>query len=195
LTSPTGWTATRYLPGLEFVSLSMRGMLGHISGSVMRCSALPDPTFDDRDSWADDEGLWIRIGLVSDVVYTPEPAALVARSEESISATIDSTLAADMVRRGVKLRAIDGPAGAYSLAPVWREEVESWYRQRVMWNAGAALRTSRSVRSAKAVLTRGQSVGVRVLTDPRAWRTGIAGAGGPRLASAVSNARARLRAR
>lgn len=192
LSSPTGWTTARYLSGREFVSLSMQGMLGHISGSLLRTAVLPDQPFDPRDGWADDEGLWLKVGLVADVVYTAEPTTTVARSEDSISATISSTLDADILRREVKLRVLDGPAATHPDAAAWRATVEAWYRRRVMWNAGAALRTTRSVGAVRSVLSRGQSVGVRVAADPKAWKAGVAGAGGPRLAQAVSSTKQRL---
>jgi glycosyltransferase involved in cell wall biosynthesis len=185
LLNRTGWTDQRCVAGGTLVSrwMSFMGVAGHVSGTVMRTAALPEPAFDPRDDFADDLGLQIRMALEHDVVFLPVPAATVTQWEGTHSSEVDYGLAGDLVRRDVRVRVLDGPAAGRPESAAWRAQVDATFRRRLLWYAGAAARERRSPRAAVDVVRQGRQADPRLLADPRAWPalfTGAIGSPAPR---------------
>jgi glycosyltransferase involved in cell wall biosynthesis len=185
------WQPTT-LPGSEFIARAIRkqGSIAHTSSVLMRRAAIPEDGFDPRDAFAMDVGLLLRMAARWDAAFLPDPLVQVRLEPDSLTGQVVGVgptgrvrwdLDADVKRREVKLRFLQGPGRGLADAVALERTVTSIFRRRVMWQSAVALRGPGHLRAARTTLTKGMAVDMGVLWDPYAWRAGLAALAGPAL--------------
>jgi hypothetical protein len=187
----TRLTATTKLSGGDFIDLAIRQTsVAHTSGVLMRKASIPVDGFDQRDSFAMDVGLLLRIAARWDVVFLPAPLVHVRQESDSLTGRIVGVgpdgrvswdIDADVMRREVRLRFLEGPGRNLSNAAELRRAVNRYFRCRVMWLSAIAVRNGGQLRAARRALGQGIAVDAGVVWDPYAWRSGLAALAGPTL--------------
>jgi glycosyltransferase involved in cell wall biosynthesis len=195
----TGRTERSTIPGPELSELIIRqSMVAHMSGVLMRRAAIPSNGFDLRDSFAMDFGLLLRIAARWDAVFLPEPLLSIGQERDSLTARIVGLgpsgrprwdVGDDVKRREVKLRFLEGPGKSLPNAAALRRAVRRYFRCRVMWHSGVALRSGGQLGAARRALAQGIAVDTGVIWDPYAWRSGLAALAGPALANRLRRPR------
>jgi glycosyltransferase involved in cell wall biosynthesis len=187
-----GLTQPTTLPGSEFIARAIRkqGNIAHTSSVLMRKAAIPADGFDPRDTFAMDVGLLLRMAARWDVAFVPDPLVQVRLEPDSLTGQVVGVgpngrvrwdLDADVKRREVKLRFLQGPGRGLADAAELEGIVSSIFRRRVMRQSAVALRGPGHLRAARAALAKGMAVDTGVLWDPYAWRAGLAALAGPTL--------------
>ena len=195
----TGLTERTTIPGDDLVNRIIRqSMVAHMSGVLMRRAAIPRGGFDPRDSFAMDFGLLLRMAAEWDAVFLPAPLLSIGEERDSLTANIVGLgpgrrprwdVDADVKRREVKLRFLEGPGKSLSNATELRRAVRRYFRCRVMWHSGIALRRGGHLGAARRALAQGVAVDAGVMWDPYAWRSGLAALAGPRLTNRLRRSR------
>jgi glycosyltransferase involved in cell wall biosynthesis len=194
--NPAGLTSTRILPGSEFIELAIlnQGGIAHTSSVLMRAAAVHADGFDPRDGFAMDVGLLLRVAAHWDIGFIAAPLVSVRLESDSLTGRIVGLgsngrvkwdLDADLKRREVKMRFLEGPGRDLSNAASLRRAVNRIFRRRVMWHSAMALRSGGHLRAAGHMLAQGLAVDAGLVWDPYAWRTGLAALAGPTLTNLV----------
>jgi glycosyltransferase involved in cell wall biosynthesis len=188
----SGLTQATTLPGPDYIGRAIRkqGSIAHTSSVLMRKTAIPPAGFDQRDGFAMDVGLLLRIAAQWDVAFLPAPLVFVRLEPDSLTGRVVGLgpngrvrwdLDADVKRWEVKMRFLDGPGRSLANAAELRRTVAGIFHRRVMWHSASALRGGGHLRSAWDALAKGVAVDTSVLWDPYAWRVGLAALAGPAL--------------
>jgi glycosyltransferase involved in cell wall biosynthesis len=188
----SGLTEPTILSGPDYIERAIRrqGNIAHTSSVLMRKTAIPPGGFDQRDSFAMDVGLLLRIAVRWQVAFLAAPLVFVRLEPDSLTGRVVGLgpngqvrwdLDADVKRREVKMRFLEGPGRCLANAAELRRTVAGIFRRRVMWHSASAVRGGGQLRSAWDALAKGVAVDTHVLWDPYAWRVGLAALAGPAL--------------
>jgi len=200
LMNPSLLTTSTTLSGRAFIDFAIRTQsnIAHLSSSLMRTRAIPPDGFDLRDSFAMDVGLLLRMAVHWDAAYLADPLLSVRVEPDSLTGRIVGIgangrvrwdLDADVKRREVKTRFLQGPGRDLPNAAKLTRTVNRIFRRRVMWHSAMALRHGGQVRAAGRMLAQGAAVDTGVVWDLYAWRTGLAVLAGPALTNLLRNRR------
>lgn len=195
----TGLTERTILPGRAFVERVIhQSFVAHMSGVLMRTAAVPEDGFDARDGFAMDFGLLLRIAARWDAIFLPQPLLTVRQATDSLTGQLVGVGAdgrvswdidADVRRRDVKLRFLEGQGGDLPNVAQLRGAVHRYFRCRVMWHSATALRRGGHLRAARRALADGRAVDPKVVWDPYAWRSGLAVLAGSTLTNLLGGSR------